>query len=116
MVGNACGPFILIEATKVFNVDDEVGLSAALALECVHCYSLIHDDLPAMDNDDLRRGKQHCIKSMMKQQHSCSDALLTLAFEFIAKAEKILLAACLLIAELAQLQEQLVWSAGKCLI
>ena len=54
-------------------------------LECIHAYSLIHDDLPAMDNDDLRRGKPLVILSLAKPRHLAGDALQTLAFEILAK-------------------------------
>ena len=50
-------PFLLVECAGLFGVAIEAALPAAAALECVHCYSLVHDDLPAMDDDDLRRGK-----------------------------------------------------------
>ena len=50
-------PFLVLECAGLFGVASEAALPTAVALECVHCYSLVHDDLPAMDNDDLRRGK-----------------------------------------------------------
>ena len=55
--GKRLRPFLLIETAAMFNVARSAALPAAGALECVHCYSLVHDDLPAMDDDDLRRGK-----------------------------------------------------------
>src|SRR5262245_35261391 len=48
-------PFLVLECAGLFGVTSEAALPTAVALECVHCYSLVHDDLPAMDNDDLRR-------------------------------------------------------------
>ena len=55
--GKRLRPFLLAESAKLFNVPRDMALRAGAALECIHCYSLIHDDLPAMDDDDLRRGK-----------------------------------------------------------
>src|SRR5215470_7520621 len=55
--GKRLRPFLVIEAAALFDVPAKVALDAAAAVECVHCYSLVHDDLPAMDNDDLRRGR-----------------------------------------------------------
>ena len=55
--GKRFRPFLIIESAGLFGVSAEQALNAAAAIECVHCYSLIHDDLPAMDNDDLRRGR-----------------------------------------------------------
>lgn len=55
--GKRLRPFLVIETSKIFDVKKEQALRVAMALECIHSYSLIHDDLPAMDNDNLRRGK-----------------------------------------------------------
>ena len=55
--GKRLRPFLLIESARMFGVSEENALSAACALECVHCYSLVHDDLPSMDDDDVRRGR-----------------------------------------------------------
>jgi len=55
--GKRFRPFLVVESAALFAVPRELSLMAAAALECVHCYSLVHDDLPAMDNDDLRRGR-----------------------------------------------------------
>jgi len=76
---------------------------AAAAIEMVHTYSLIHDDLPAMDNDDLRRGLPACHKRFDEPTAILAgDALLTLAFELLAKEIDSPTAAVRLIAELAQ--------------
>lgn len=82
--GKRLRPFLLIETGRMFGVEERCLLRAASALECVHCYSLIHDDLPAMDNDDLRRGRP----TVHKQYNEATailagDALLTLAFEIL---------------------------------
>ena len=55
--GKRLRPFLVVESAALFEVPRENALMAGAALECVHCYSLAHDDLPAMDNDDLRRGR-----------------------------------------------------------
>src|SRR6266550_4418234 len=55
--GKRLRPFLVVESSAVFGVRREAALLAGAALECIHCYSLIHDDLPAMDNSDLRRGR-----------------------------------------------------------
>ena len=55
--GKRLRPVIAMAVAKLFNVSDEIILPAACAIEMLHCQSLIHDDLPAMDNDDYRRGK-----------------------------------------------------------
>ena len=54
--GKRLRPYLVIETGRMFGVDERCLLRVAVALECLHCYSLVHDDLPAMDNDDLRRG------------------------------------------------------------
>jgi farnesyl diphosphate synthase len=54
--GKRFRPFLVVESAALFAVPRSRALMAGAALECVHCYSLVHDDLPAMDNDDLRRG------------------------------------------------------------
>src|SRR5262245_21233023 len=55
--GKRFRPFLVVESAALFDVPQDRSLMAGAALECVHCYSLVHDDLPAMDNDDLRRGR-----------------------------------------------------------
>ncbi len=83
--GKRLRPFILIRTAEIFNVKPEYSLRVAAALEITHSYSLIHDDLPAMDNDDLRRGLPSCHKKFDEATAILAgDALLTLAFEIIA--------------------------------
>ncbi len=83
--GKRFRPFIVIESAALFGVATENALNAAAALECVHCYSLIHDDLPAMDDDDLRRGRPTLHKAFDEATAILAgDALLTLAFEILA--------------------------------
>src|ERR1700743_1839453 len=55
--GKRLRPFLVVERAAVSGVDRNAALLAGAALECIHCYSLIHDDLPAMDTSDLRRGR-----------------------------------------------------------
>src|SRR5580658_9214539 len=55
--GKRFRPFLVVESAALFEVPRQNALMAGAALECVHCYSLVHDDLPAMDNDDVRRGQ-----------------------------------------------------------
>ena len=55
--GKRFRPFLVVATSALFEVPRQQGLMVGAALECVHCYSLVHDDLPAMDDDDLRRGR-----------------------------------------------------------
>lgn len=83
--GKRLRPFLLIESARLFSIDDLAVLRVATALECLHCYSLIHDDLPAMDNDDLRRGQPTVHRAFDEATAILAgDSLLTLAFEIIA--------------------------------
>ncbi len=83
--GKRLRPFIVIESARLFQVPMNNALGAAAALECVHCYSLVHDDLPAMDDDDLRRGQPTVHKAFDEATAILAgDALLTLAFAVIA--------------------------------
>ncbi|MCV6547383.1 MAG: polyprenyl synthetase family protein [Cohaesibacter sp.] len=83
--GKRIRPFLMMEAARMLGSDHEGILRAACALECVHCYSLIHDDLPAMDDDDLRRGKP-TIHIAFDEATAilAGDALLTMAFDILA--------------------------------
>jgi farnesyl diphosphate synthase len=83
--GKRLRPFLLIESAALFDGDPDAALRVAAALECIHCYSLIHDDLPSMDNDDLRRG-QPTVHRAFDEAHAilAGDSLLTLAFDIVA--------------------------------
>jgi farnesyl diphosphate synthase len=83
--GKRLRPVLLIESAGLFGVRAENALDAAAALECVHCYSLVHDDLPAMDDDALRRG-QPTVHLAFDEAAAilAGDGLLTLAFEILA--------------------------------
>ena len=83
--GKRLRPFLLIESARIFGISEEDALSAACALECVHCYSLIHDDLPSMDDDAVRRGRPTLhIAFDEATAILAGDALLTLAFEILS--------------------------------
>ena len=86
--GKRLRPFLLMESAALFGIAPEQTALAATALECIHCYSLVHDDLPAMDNDDLRRGKPTTHKAFDEATAILAgDALLTFAFDIIAREE-----------------------------
>jgi len=86
--GKRLRPFLVIESARLFNVSPASALRVGAALECVHCYSLVHDDLPAMDDDDLRRGKPTAHKKFDEATAILAgDSLLTLAFEILAHGE-----------------------------
>jgi farnesyl diphosphate synthase len=82
--GKRLRPFFVCESASLFGVDAKQALQAGAALECVHSYSLIHDDLPAMDDDDLRRGRPTVHKAFDEATAILAgDALLTFAFEIM---------------------------------
>jgi len=86
--GKKLRPFLVIETAALFGVPRERALMAGAALECVHCYSLVHDDLPAMDNDDLRRGRPTLHKAFDEATAILAgDSLLTFAFDIMARSE-----------------------------
>jgi farnesyl diphosphate synthase len=83
--GKRLRPFLVVETARLFGKEGEGVLRAAAAIECVHCYSLVHDDLPAMDNDDLRRGQPTTHKKYDEATAILAgDALLTYAFDILA--------------------------------
>jgi farnesyl diphosphate synthase len=83
--GKRLRPFLVIESAALFDADREAARRVAAALECVHCYSLIHDDLPAMDDDDVRRGQPTVHRAFDEATAILAgDSLLTLAFGIIA--------------------------------
>lgn len=89
--GKRLRPFLVLESAALFSADGEPALRVAAALECIHCYSLIHDDLPAMDDDDLRRGQPTVHKAFDEATAILAgDALLTLAFDIVADAATVL--------------------------
>ena len=83
--GKRLRPFFALETGRMFGLDDRPVLRAACALECVHAYSLVHDDLPAMDDDDMRRGRPTVhIAYDEATAILAGDALQTAAFEILA--------------------------------
>jgi farnesyl diphosphate synthase len=83
--GKRLRPFLVLECAGLFAVPTSAALATAAALECVHCYSLVHDDLPAMDNDDLRRGRPTVHKAFDEATAILvGDALQVLAFRILA--------------------------------
>ena len=83
--GKRIRPFLLMESAALFGLDYTHSLEAACALECVHCYSLIHDDLPSMDDDAMRRGRPSVHVAFGEAAAILAgDGLLTLAFEILA--------------------------------
>jgi farnesyl diphosphate synthase len=83
--GKRIRPFLLIESARLFGIVQAEALPAACALECVHCYSLVHDDLPSMDDDALRRGRPTLhIAFDEATAILAGDALHTLAFEILS--------------------------------
>ncbi len=83
--GKRLRPLLVLASAELFGVERSCALRVAAALECVHCYSLVHDDLPAMDDDDIRRGKPTVhIAYDEATAILAGDALLTLAFEILS--------------------------------
>ena len=83
--GKRLRPFLVLASARLFGAGGTGALRAAAALECVHCYSLLHDDLPAMDDDEMRRGQPTAhIAFGEAAAILAGDALLTLAFEILA--------------------------------
>ena len=85
--GKRIRPILCLETARMFTQNPAAAVSVGCALEFIHTYSLIHDDLPALDNDDLRRGKPTCHKAFGEALAILAgDALLTLAFQTLAAA------------------------------
>jgi len=86
--GKRLRPFLTLQTSRLFGVSERSALRAAAVIELVHCYSLVHDDLPAMDDDDLRRGKPTTHRQFDEATAILAgDALLTLAFGVLANPE-----------------------------
>ncbi len=84
--GKRVRPFLVVCSADLFGVKKERALRVAASIEMIHCYSLIHDDLPAMDNDEVRRGLPTChVKFDEATAILAGDALLTRAFEVLAE-------------------------------
>ena len=103
--GKRLRPIFLIEIANLLGVKKSYSLRTAISIELIHCYSLVHDDLPAMDNDDLRRGHKTCHKMFDDATAILvGDALQSLAFEIISdkKTHPSAEVRCMLIKELAK--------------
>jgi farnesyl diphosphate synthase len=86
--GKRIRPFLTIEASKLFGVSMSSAQRVAAAIEFIHAFSLIHDDLPALDNDELRRGEPSCHKKFDEATAVLAgDALLAYAFEVLADSQ-----------------------------
>jgi farnesyl diphosphate synthase len=86
--GKRLRPFLTIETAALFGVPRSQALMAGAAIELVHCYSLVHDDLPAMDDDDLRRGRPTAHKKFDEATAILAgDGLLTFAFDVLGRPE-----------------------------
>jgi geranylgeranyl diphosphate synthase type II len=103
--GKRMRPMLVLMAAEACGGSIDAALPAACAVEMIHAYSLIHDDLPAMDDDDLRRGRPTCHKQFDEATAILAgDALLTLAFETLAKEVQpsaVAAACCAALAEAA---------------
>ena len=116
--GKRLRPFLVLEAAQLFGVAADGALNAACAVELVHCYSLVHDDLPMMDDDDLRRGKPTVHKKFDEATAILvGDSLLTLAFEVMADEDTHVSAEvrCALISKLAIASGYLGMAGGQAL-
>lgn len=83
--GKRVRPFLVMTSARLFNVAESSALRVAAAVEMVHCYSLVHDDLPAMDDDEIRRGQPTChVRFDEATAILAGDALLTKAFQVLA--------------------------------
>ena len=113
--GKRIRPILTLEFCKLCGGSIEDAMNFACAVEMIHTYSLIHDDLPCMDNDDFRRGKPSCHKAYGEEYALLAgDGLLTLAFETaLLDGPRIKF---LLLAHLLRLRVLQVWSAVRCLI
>jgi farnesyl diphosphate synthase len=86
--GKKLRPFLVLQTAALFGVPAERALMAGAAIECVHSYSLVHDDLPAMDNDAMRRGRPTLHKAFDEATAILAgDCLLTFAFDILARSE-----------------------------
>src|SRR3546814_1806177 len=79
--GKRMRPLLVVAACDLYHVDRERALRVALAIECIHCYSLVHDDLPCMDDDDVRRGK-------LTVHRAFSEATAVLAGDALHRSEE----------------------------
>ncbi|HUN55677.1 MAG TPA: farnesyl diphosphate synthase [Smithella sp.] len=110
--GKRIRPILCLAAAEAVGGDLASAMPVACALELIHAYSLIHDDLPAMDNDDFRRGKPTCHKAFGEDMAILAgDALLTEAFVLLSRAKKVRLSGFSAERRLAVIQE-IAYAAG----
>jgi farnesyl diphosphate synthase len=115
--GKRLRPFLCMSSASMFGVDPSRAKRAAVAIEMMHCYSLIHDDLPAMDNSDLRRGKPTVHKQFDDATAILAgDALQTYAFEIMAHnaTHEDPQVRCNLVMGMARAVGTAVWWVAKC--
>ena len=83
--GKRLRPLLVMEVSKLLNVEKKYSIRVASSIELIHCYSLVHDDLPSMDNDDLRRGNPTChVKYNEATAILVGDAMQSLAFQVLS--------------------------------
>ena len=100
--GKRLRPMLLFAVLEGYGLNPKIGMAAAGALEMMHTYSLIHDDLPAMDNDDFRRGRKTCHRQFDEATAILAgDGLLTLSFELAARSSEDSAKAVQIVSELA---------------
>ncbi len=88
--GKRIRPLLLLAALEAYGIDPHIGFPMASAIEMIHTYSLIHDDMPEMDNDDLRRGRPTCHKQFGTDAALLAgDALQSLAFETLCQTQDV---------------------------
>ena len=86
--GKRLRPLLVLSSSRLFGVADSCSVRVAAAVECIHCHRLVHDDLPALDNDDLRRGQPSTHRKFGEAAAILAgDALLALAFEIVAQED-----------------------------
>lgn len=103
--GKRLRPFLIVESGRLFGIEQEKMYRVAVALECVHTFSLIHDDLPCMDDDDMRRGRPTTHKAFDEATAVLAgDALLSFAFELLSsdRTHQDPFVRCELVTKLAQ--------------
>ncbi len=116
--GKRLRPLFLVEISKIFSVPKKMAFRAAASIELIHCYSLVHDDLPSMDDDDLRRGHLTCHKKFDEATAVLvGDAFQSLAFEILSnhKTHPNPMVRCNLINELSKASGALGMVGGQML-
>jgi len=103
--GKRLRPLLCMETSKVFNIPNDISIFCAIAIECIHTYSLVHDDLPSMDNDDLRRGQPTIHKKWNEAiAILVGDSLQSLSFEALSDYQ---------FKVSDKIKNQLIWSLAR---